>query len=71
MTHKPVAASSCARERDEWGSAEHAVQTGAVASPDQPTEYESPQLIDLGHLREVTLGSSPNGNADANAQYYW
>lgn len=33
--------------------------------------YVPPELIDLGHVREVTLGSSPNGNADANAQYYW
>ncbi|MEU2062361.1 lasso RiPP family leader peptide-containing protein [Streptomyces sp. NPDC013455] len=39
--------------------------------PDQDTAYVSPSLTDLGHVRDVTLGSSPNGNADANAQYYW
>ncbi|MFG2576354.1 lasso RiPP family leader peptide-containing protein [Streptomyces sp. NPDC048481] len=71
MTHKPVAASWHARACAESVSAEHAVRTGEVASPCRPAEYESPVLVDLGHIREVTLGSSPNGNADANAQYYW
>ncbi|XIG80380.1 putative RiPP precursor [Streptomyces sp. SGAir0957] len=28
-------------------------------------------VVDLGHVREVTLGSSPSGIADANAQYYY
>ncbi|MER7099925.1 lasso RiPP family leader peptide-containing protein [Streptomyces humidus] len=47
--------------------------TGAPSSPvrSSTTAYVSPVLVDLGHLREVTLGSSPNGSADANAQYYW
>jgi hypothetical protein len=34
-------------------------------------EYEPPALLDLGHVREVTLGSSSSGTADANSQYYW
>ncbi|MFG2635650.1 lasso RiPP family leader peptide-containing protein [Streptomyces sp. NPDC048362] len=33
--------------------------------------YVPPTVVDLGHVRDVTLGSSPSGNADANAQYYW
>lgn len=42
---------------------------GTPLSEDIP--YASPVLTDLGHVRDVTLGSSPNGNADANSQYYW
>jgi hypothetical protein len=33
--------------------------------------YESPLLVELGHVRNLTLGSSASGNADANSQYYW
>ncbi|MEU0334604.1 hypothetical protein [Streptomyces sp. NPDC006193] len=33
--------------------------------------YVSPALLYLGRIRALTLGSSPSGNADANAQYYW
>ncbi|MFC5030922.1 lasso RiPP family leader peptide-containing protein [Streptomyces sp. SID13666] len=36
-----------------------------------PAVYEAPLLADLGHVRELTLGSSSSGNADANSQYYW
>ena len=34
-------------------------------------EYEPPSLIDIGHFRELTKGSSSSGSADANSQYYW
>ncbi|MFF9089929.1 lasso RiPP family leader peptide-containing protein [Streptomyces sp. NPDC014991] len=55
---------------------DHAVDEGKGTLPDGPPlsediPYVSPVLIDLGHVRDVTLGSSPNGNADANSQYYW
>lgn len=33
--------------------------------------YEPPVVIDLGSVRDVTLGSSTSGTADANSQYYW
>jgi hypothetical protein len=33
--------------------------------------YDPPFLTDLGDLRELTLGNSSSGNADANSQYYW
>ncbi|MER5843332.1 MULTISPECIES: lasso RiPP family leader peptide-containing protein [Streptomyces] len=46
-------------------------RSGAAPSPSGPPAHESPLLVDLGHVREVTLGSSPSGSADANAQYYW
>jgi hypothetical protein len=34
-------------------------------------EYEPPCVVDIGHVRELTGGSSGSGNADANSQYYW
>ncbi|MEV8408495.1 lasso RiPP family leader peptide-containing protein [Streptomyces niveus] len=30
-----------------------------------------PVVVDLGSVRDVTLGSSTSGTADANSQYYW
>ncbi|MEV8311715.1 lasso RiPP family leader peptide-containing protein [Streptomyces flavidovirens] len=30
-----------------------------------------PVVVDLGHVRKVTLGSSSSGTADANSHYYW
>ena len=49
------------------GSAEAAV------GPDDVDDmfYEPPVLVDLGSVRDVTLGSSTSGTADANSQYYW
>ncbi|WP_020670786.1 lasso RiPP family leader peptide-containing protein [Amycolatopsis nigrescens] len=46
------------------------VRPHAITAGDEP-DYESPLLIDLGHVRDVTLGSSSSGSADANSQYYW
>jgi len=34
-------------------------------------EYEPPCVVDVGHVRELTGGSSSSGKADANSQYYW
>jgi hypothetical protein len=37
-----------------------------------PTDdYEPPGITDMGHVRELTRGSSSSGKADANSQYYW
>ncbi|MFC8078619.1 lasso RiPP family leader peptide-containing protein [Streptomyces sp. NPDC057307] len=49
------------------GSAEPAVR------PDDAEDlfYEPPVVVDLGSVRDVTLGSSTSGTADANSQYYW
>jgi hypothetical protein len=33
--------------------------------------YDSPLLVDLGRVRDVTLGNSSSGRGDANSQYYW
>ncbi|TFI27378.1 lasso RiPP family leader peptide-containing protein [Streptomyces sp. 4R-3d] len=33
--------------------------------------YEPPVVVGLGSVRDVTLGSSTSGTADANSQYYW
>jgi hypothetical protein len=42
-----------------------------VADDAECDTYEPPLVIDLGRVREVTLGSSSSGLADANSQYYW
>jgi hypothetical protein len=67
MTYEPIAVSTY----EDFGYPRQAVKAGAVPSPEEPAAYESPMLVDLGHVREVTLGSSPSGSADANAQYYY
>ena len=33
--------------------------------------YESPQLFEVGRVRELLLGNSSSGKADSNSQYYW
>ncbi|TDD24882.1 lasso RiPP family leader peptide-containing protein [Nonomuraea diastatica] len=33
--------------------------------------YMPPRIVDFGDVRELTKGSSGNGSADANSQYYW
>ncbi len=33
--------------------------------------YESPVVMVIGSVRELTAGSASSGNADANSQYYW
>jgi len=42
-----------------------------LSSGDDVPPYEPPRLSELGHVRDLTLGSSSSGNADANSQYYW
>lgn len=49
------------------GSAEAAVSLDDV----DDMFYEPPVVVDLGSVRDVTLGSSTSGTADANSQYYW
>lgn len=41
-----------------------------MESMESQDAYEPPALIPLGHVREVTLGSSAGGNRDVNSQYY-
>ncbi len=48
-----------------------AQEHGAAAEPDRDGSYAPPVVVDLGHVREVTLGSSSSGTADANSHYYW
>ncbi|WP_394437216.1 lasso RiPP family leader peptide-containing protein [Streptomyces sp. SGAir0957] len=67
MTYEPIAVSPY----EEFGYPRQAVTAGAVPSPEESAAYEPPMVVDLGHVREVTLGSSPSGIADANAQYYY
>ncbi|MFE9396261.1 lasso RiPP family leader peptide-containing protein [Streptomyces flavidovirens] len=51
----------------ETGAQQHL----AAADPDRDDSYAPPVVVDLGHVREVTLGSSSSGTADANSHYYW
>jgi hypothetical protein len=67
MTYEPIAVSLY----EDFGFPREAVEPGAVRSSEEQAAYEPPMLVDLGHVREVTLGSSPSGSADANAQYYY
>ncbi|MFE6887130.1 lasso RiPP family leader peptide-containing protein [Streptomyces sp. NPDC057694] len=67
MTYEPIAVSPY----EGFGYPRQAVKVEAMPSPEEPIGYESPMVVDLGHVREVTLGSSPSGSADANAQYYY
>ncbi|MEU1037925.1 lasso RiPP family leader peptide-containing protein [Streptomyces sp. NPDC005551] len=67
MTYEPIAVSP----HEDSGYQRQTAGPGAEPSPDEPAAYEPPMLVDLGHVREVTLGSSPSGAADANAQYYY
>ncbi|MFH9015388.1 lasso RiPP family leader peptide-containing protein [Streptomyces sp. NPDC017943] len=67
MTYEPTAVSPY----EDSGYPRQAVTAEVVPSPEEPAAYESPMLVDLGHVRKVTLGSSPSGSADANAQYYY
>lgn len=34
-------------------------------------DYESPVIMVIGSVRDLTAGSASSGNADANSQYYW
>lgn len=36
-----------------------------------PDDDGPPVLVELGDVRDVVLGNSSSGNADANSQYYW
>ncbi|AZM57283.1 hypothetical protein DMA15_35910 [Streptomyces sp. WAC 01529] len=67
MTYEPIAVSPY----EDFGYPRQAVKAEAVPSREEPAAYEPPMVVDLGHVREVALGSSPSGSADANAQYYY
>ncbi|WP_405791663.1 lasso RiPP family leader peptide-containing protein [Streptomyces sp. NBC_01506] len=56
-------------EYSPGGSAELTVNPTDLA--DDGMRYEPPVVVDLGSVRDVTLGSSTSGTADANSQYYW
>jgi hypothetical protein len=47
------------------------VRTAGQPVGDAELFYEPPRLSDLGHVRDLVLGSSSSGNADSNSQYYW
>ncbi|QEV16213.1 lasso RiPP family leader peptide-containing protein [Streptomyces alboniger] len=67
MNYEPIAVSPY----EDFGYPRQSVKAGAAPSPEEAAAYEPPMVVDLGHVREVALGSSPSGCADANAQYYY
>jgi hypothetical protein len=34
-------------------------------------DYESPMVVVIGSIRDLTGGSAASGKKDANSQYYW
>ncbi|GGO84281.1 lasso RiPP family leader peptide-containing protein [Wenjunlia tyrosinilytica] len=58
-------------EASSAGSSGSPASVTTAADGIEEPEYERPVVVDLGHVREVTLGSSSSGSADANSQYYW
>jgi hypothetical protein len=43
-----------------------------VSAPRRRTnDYESPRVIIIGNVRDLTAGSASSGKQDANSQYYW
>lgn len=57
---------------DPSGQRDSAPNWPTMPQPEAPArEYETPCVVDIGHVRELTGGSSGSGTADANSQYYW
>jgi hypothetical protein len=49
----------------------HASDSIGASRSGTPGPYESPRVIVIGKVRDVTTGNASSGNADANSQYYW
>lgn len=49
----------------------HASDSSEPAGAGAPRAYESPQVIVIGKIRDITTGNASSGSADANSQYYW
>jgi hypothetical protein len=61
-----------ARAKEEAGPASRDARDARGArSAQSGRDYESPAVIVIGSVRDVTAGSASSGNADANSQYYW
>ena len=45
--------------------------TGSVPNGPDLHNYEPPQIMVIGGVRDLTTGSTSSGNKDANSQYYW
>jgi hypothetical protein len=44
---------------------------GRAVVTENPGEYASPLVVDIGEVLDLTAGSASSGNKDANSQYYW
>ncbi|MGA4544313.1 lasso RiPP family leader peptide-containing protein [Uniformispora flossi] len=51
---------------------EAALRTDSVADGgESAAAYTPPLFVEIGHVRDLTKGSSSSGKADANSQYYY
>lgn len=53
------------------GAARASLDASSRGTDQTAAEYETPCVVDIGPVRDVTAGSSSSGTADANSQYYW
>jgi hypothetical protein len=56
--------------RDDASAQELGPSEPLARGPVEGAAYESPVIVDLGSVREVTQGSAKNGECDATTQYY-
>lgn len=66
-----VESSDCDQEREIGSSACEAGAKPVAEAGKQDNSYESPCVMVLGSVRDLTVGSSASGKKDANSQYYW
>lgn len=59
------------RPHDAHASAREDVCAHISAASQPAGNYEPPQVLVIGDVRELTTGSASSGSADANSQYYW
>lgn len=57
-------------QRDDPSAPEPGSSEAQVRGQVEGDVYESPVILDLGSVREVTQGSAKSGECDATTQYY-
>lgn len=57
-------------QRDDASAQEPRSSEAQVRAQAESSVYESPVIVDLGSVREVTQGSAKSGECDATTQYY-
>lgn len=57
-------------DRDDPRAQERSEPEAPAPTPAAVEVYQSPVVVDLGSVRELTRGSAKNGSCDATSQYY-